>query len=87
MLPRFRVASAIAGLIVSVVILPSFAGLTRADSSQSAIFPAAEWQRIAHPKAAGYCQAGVPRRIHWLGSDCGASIWASWTRWLRPNAS
>ena len=50
-----RIAAALAALLACVV----FTGPGRAASSQSAVFPAAEWQRVADPGAAGYCQAGL----------------------------
>ena len=50
-----RTAAALAILLACVVL----AGSGRAASPQSTVFPAAEWQRVTDPSAAGYCQAGL----------------------------
>jgi CubicO group peptidase (beta-lactamase class C family) len=51
-----RTPAALAALLACIVL----SGPARAvSSSQSFVFPAAEWQRITDPTAAGYCQAGL----------------------------
>ncbi len=50
-----RIAAALAALFACV----AFTGPARAISSQSSVFPGAEWQRIGDPKSAGYCQPGL----------------------------
>ena len=49
-----RIAAALEALFACV----AFTGPARA-TSQSSVFPGAEWQRIGDPTSAGYCQPGL----------------------------
>ena len=45
--------------LVALAVLAASGGATIAQGRATATFPGAEWERIADPKSAGYCQAGL----------------------------
>src|SRR4029453_4565439 len=47
-----RPASLGIAIVLAVVLLP-------AQAPPRAVYPGAEWERVADPKTAGYCQAGL----------------------------
>jgi CubicO group peptidase (beta-lactamase class C family) len=59
---RQRIAGwLVCGLAIGLVGAPETAALAArlAQASNAAVYPGAEWERIANPRTAGYCQAGL----------------------------